>query len=623
MLDAYAVRKAVPRVVLAVIGINISIYVCLAVVDIVNVIAGGIARLLVTPFATAGMTVFDQPTDMANSIAGGAGVAVAAGPMTAAVTGLAGAIAAGEAMTVLGSLLFLLIPIAFLALAIVITVVIRQALLLFLIIISPVAIACYVLPGTEKYFQQWWDLFLKTLMVYPIIAVIFALSDVFASVIMSTNAGGVTGLAKTVTTIVVIYAPLFLIPFAFKFAGGALGKIAGVAGGLADRAGKSGFVKARQEHYGNKYKAASERAKIEAYRRNMETAGQLKNSTSGFDRARGRTAAWRAGRLTGYKNDILEREAKLNEEAAKETNFVTNNGDDALIRAYTVDKRTAKRQVGEDGQMQYMTAGGKWVNESDVDEAERRFGKRNMSQYQQSLAYEQKKAITQEQQDNLVTSFGNKMDSWGASGNEANGAWIGAGFANQEKNRQWKHARWSNTDENGNKVKFNSSTGGQNLITEVDENIGSYQGSQANADTWTTMAQQVMASKQSRDESQQAVRTLMAKPSLTLDERQELRDHQKNIVSQEDTLHRASRIASSLRTVHQPRNENGEPIGEPVETIGAGAAPRAQEEMRAYVDIADQFAGKYKPQEKMPGPVTEREAGNTVDSYNARSHDRK
>ena len=53
-LDAYAVRKAVPRILIAVIGINLSIYLCLAAVDITNVIGRGIAGLITTPFVKGG-----------------------------------------------------------------------------------------------------------------------------------------------------------------------------------------------------------------------------------------------------------------------------------------------------------------------------------------------------------------------------------------------------------------------------------------------------------------------------------------------------------------------------------------------------------------------------------------
>lgn len=620
MLDAYMVRKAVPRIVVAVIGINLSIYLCVAAIDITNVIATGMAQILVTPFSVSGMTVFEVPTDPANGIAAGVGTAIAAGPLYSAIAGLAGAVATGGAGAALGSLLFLVLPIALLALAIVMTVVIRQAILFFLTVISPVAFACYVLPGTEKYFKQWWDIFLKTLLVYPIIAVIFALSDVFASIIMSTNSGGLTGIAKIVTGIAVIYAPLFLIPFAFRFAGGIMGKLAGVAGGLAAKAGQSGFIKARQEYYGQKHKDNVTRAQAERYRLNKEIAQQNPNSL------RGRSAAWRARKIAGYRADIYDREAAINKRTAEAQGEVTNFGDDSLQRAYTVNKEQADRdraagrgqgdtwRMGANG-LEYRSAGGSWQTENDVNEARRKFGKRNISQLQQSLAYEMKKAATQEEQDRLVDSFGSLADEWGMSGNEANGAWIGAGFANQDHNLQWKHGRWDNS--NGT---FSMNANGQGVIKEIDEKKGSYEASRFNADTWTTMSREVS----------QAHEVLGDNGST-----QTQRD------AALETIQRAARISSSLKggAGAAYRDEDGNPVGPPQQRmpqpqagqqfnvgqaaqqvaqaagggqrqaaapqaapqatfdeyayVGGGASGRAAEEMRAFAKIADEAAAAH------------------------------
>jgi TrbL/VirB6 plasmid conjugal transfer protein len=627
VLDAYGVRKAIPRIVLAVIGINLSIYGCVAVIDIINVVSGGVAGMITAPFNTSNMLVFNQPTDATNAIAAGVGIAVAAGPLTSAIGGIGGAIATGSGTAILGMLFWTMVPIAFLAIAIVMTVVIRQALLLFLVIISPVAIACYVLPGTEKYFQQWWDIFLKTLMVYPIIAVIFALSDVFAAIIMSSNSGGLTGLAKTVTTIVVIYAPLFMIPFAFKFAGGVLGKVAGVAGGLADRAGKMGPIKSRQEHYKQTAGDAIQRAKAEQYRRSMDYADKNQG-------VRAFAARRRARAIAGYKADVYDKEAAQNKRYQEEFGNITNFGDDTDVRAYTANKEHADRmrelgqgegvlwRTTDDGKMEYQSAGGKWVSEEAVNNAQKRFGKRNTAAYQQAMAYEMKKAITQEQQDNLVRSFSETMDTWGASESQANGVWIGAGFANQDKNRQWKHGRWSR-DENGN---MSMKSGAENLITEVDENIGSYQGAQSNADTWTTMAEQVKISANSKNLSHAKIGSIQSDAqgrSLTADEQKEIAAEQANIKKQDDVLLRASRIVKSIRTEQAPRDAEGKVIpGAPAqEIIGAGASGRTQEAMRDFAMITDQNAGKYTDNVGPVGPgyeAPERMAGGVEDSLNRR-----
>lgn len=234
MLDAYTVRKAVPRILIAVIGINLSIYLCLAALDISTIIGRGIDGLLMSTFKDADAFAVVSPETSGEGVlttllAGGA------------VFALGGAI--------IGGLLGFISLVGLLALAIMFTLILTQALIIFLTIVSPVAIACFILPGTEKYFQKWLDLFIKTLMVYPIIYSILAMSKVMAAILIGTSSlspdaiGGV----KVFAAILVIYAPLALIPFAFKFAGGAIGAIGGMAVGRAQQTG-AGIRRSMQEN---------------------------------------------------------------------------------------------------------------------------------------------------------------------------------------------------------------------------------------------------------------------------------------------------------------------------------------------------------------------------------------
>lgn len=611
MLDAYAVRKAIPRVLIAVIGINLSIYICVAIVDIVNVVAGGMAGLIVSPFGLEGMTDFEVDTDPANAIVAGVGIAVGAGPMVAATTAAFTAIATGGisvVLSALGAILWLLMPLILLALAILVTVVIRQALLFFLIIVSPIAIVCYILPGTEKYFSKWWDLFFKTLLVYPIIALIFALSDVFASIIMTTNTGGLTGVAKIITAIIVIYAPLFLIPFAFRFAGGAMAQLTKVATGVGDKMSQSGFVKQRREYYGQKHKDNMLRGRAEAYRRSDSVASDTNRS-----RARRAAAGWRAKKLSGYRADIYDREAELNERMAKATAATSGSGDDTAIRAYSVNKEVADaarrdgRGEGElwrttsSGGLEYRTAGGAWTSENAVKESRRKYGNRNVSQLQQSMAYEMKKASTQEQQDSVASSFAQTADSWGMSENQANGAWIGAGFANQDHNLQLKHARWERDESTGKMMmKANESS----IIKEMDEKKGAYEAGRNNADTWTTMSMGVKKASDGFALADQTVKNLESKNTSSLNPDELVEHNQKLSKAREDrathseTLQRAARVVDSIRTVQPEVGADGKPTGsgKMIESIGAGAAGRTKEEMRAFAKITDQYAGKYTEQ---------------------------
>lgn len=231
MLDAYTVRKAVPRIIIAAVAINLSIYLCVMVIDVVNVIGHGLSNFIVTPFLNQNPDFRDLSIENNTSytISGIMGIITILGGSAGLVYVFGSAVFLGA----VGIVAAFLISAFFLAIAVIFTIIIRQAIIIFLIISSPIAIALLVLPGTEKYFKKWLDLFVTTLMVYPIISAIFAMSTVFTTILIGTAAKSpdAIGLAKLLAAIVTAFAPLIMIPFAFKLAGGAISTIMNAGAG--------------------------------------------------------------------------------------------------------------------------------------------------------------------------------------------------------------------------------------------------------------------------------------------------------------------------------------------------------------------------------------------------------
>ncbi|QQR51771.1 hypothetical protein IPF89_04465 [Candidatus Saccharibacteria bacterium] len=82
---------------------------------------------------------------------------------------------------------------ALLALALTVLILIgRQALIILLIVISPLAFVAYLLPNTENLFKKWYKLFSTLLLLFPIVALVFGASKL-ASTILSAAANGVSG----------------------------------------------------------------------------------------------------------------------------------------------------------------------------------------------------------------------------------------------------------------------------------------------------------------------------------------------------------------------------------------------------------------------------------------------
>lgn len=250
-LDAYTIRKAVPRILIAVIGINLSIYLCIAAIDVFNLVGNGLGNLITAPFLNNdAWREIGVESNTSNNIVG----------ITFLLSLFAGGAALIFAPAVIGAMALFALPAiaafiisaSLIILAVLFTLVIRQAIIIFCVIISPVAIALFVLPGTEKYFKSWWGLFSKALLVYPIVTVIFAISTVMTTVILGTAdlSPGAIGLVKILSAVVVAFAPLVMIPFSFKLAGGALSTIMNAGAGKSrtlSNSARQGIQKSKQD----------------------------------------------------------------------------------------------------------------------------------------------------------------------------------------------------------------------------------------------------------------------------------------------------------------------------------------------------------------------------------------
>jgi hypothetical protein len=212
LIDAYTAKKVLPRLLIAAVLINISIYLVAFAVDITNILGFGIESLIEAPFKAAGnfkLSLHGLTSDL--------GVAALVGSGALIWT-------AGIAAALLEFLfLFLLIPAFLVFIAIMATLILRDGLIILLIISAPIAFALYCLPNTEKYFRQWWELLFKTLLVYPLIGIFFALGNVL-SVTLSQSVGGLAKSFADIMAIAALFVPLFLIPYSFRIAGGILGR---------------------------------------------------------------------------------------------------------------------------------------------------------------------------------------------------------------------------------------------------------------------------------------------------------------------------------------------------------------------------------------------------------------
>lgn len=227
ILDAYTIRKLMPRLGVALIGIVISWPLLVQLVVLFNDLGIWAHDLILQPFdqARIGWTAFNI-----SSVSGAVGSvtqlmisrALEGLIFAGGVTGLAvGAGFLGWAgILAMAATIVLALLIGLLVLAT------RQIIIMAAILMAPLAIACYVLPGTQKVWAFWKNTVLTTLMMFPIIMGFITIGEALSRLVAETTA---PGSPWVFFAILVLFAPYFMLPFAFKMAGGLMSTIFSLA----------------------------------------------------------------------------------------------------------------------------------------------------------------------------------------------------------------------------------------------------------------------------------------------------------------------------------------------------------------------------------------------------------
>ena len=250
-ISNYGVKKILPKLIVAAILINISYYICAILVDISNILGAQAQNLLVgirnSIFNSGGNKIKVSGLDWSNmtaAVLSGSGV-VAYGAYTVSVA-TAGSTGAAV-MMILGAL----VAVIYSAVVGLVILAARQAIIIVLVFLAPLAFAANILPNTEKWFEKWKDLFTTMLVMYPLISLLFGGSQLIGTtIIASSNGSFLIFLLGAVVQVV----PLAITPTIMRISGSLLGKFAGIINnpnkGPVDRAKK--FLSENQEMYRNR-----------------------------------------------------------------------------------------------------------------------------------------------------------------------------------------------------------------------------------------------------------------------------------------------------------------------------------------------------------------------------------
>ena len=314
-IDNYGIKKILPKLIVAAILINLSYILCLLLVDVSNILGSGLSGIFNALSSRLGDNGVITVNAIEESTFGGggtsfqlSGVLAGVGLFGAAVL-MVGAIWANPAilLSLLVGGLGIVVSIFFLF----VLLGARKAAIIVLIVLSPLAVVCYMLPNTKKLFDKWVKFFEGLLLVYPIAGLLVGAGDYVSRLLLSTS----DGFFSWITAMVVSVAPIFFIPTVLKGSFAAMGKVGGMLTGLGDSAKKraTGAVQ-NTEAYRNAQKMGLERRT--RVRAGVDRNGNL--TTRGKLRAKGLDKLSKVPIVGGAARGAIKSQAALVSQARKD-----------------------------------------------------------------------------------------------------------------------------------------------------------------------------------------------------------------------------------------------------------------------------------------------------------------
>lgn len=236
-IDNYGIKKSLPKLIAAAVLINLSYIICQLAVDLSNLL-GYSLKTMFDQFATQ-VGIPAAHTTSAAGLTGGIGAGVVAGSV-GIITAVGAWPAVGGALvaalpTVLGALVAAIFAIFFFF----VLLGARQAGVIILVALSPLAFACYILPNTKNIFDMWKKAFKGLLLLYPTAGLLIGGGN-FASVVILNASGDSGGFWVNIIALLIGVVPFFYLPKAMRDSFSALGnlgnKISGFGKNMGNRA---------------------------------------------------------------------------------------------------------------------------------------------------------------------------------------------------------------------------------------------------------------------------------------------------------------------------------------------------------------------------------------------------
>jgi len=297
-LTNYGIKKLLPKIIIAAILVNVSFFICQFAVDISNIAGYSIKSLFdsLGGLIQTGNTYTDTTRNP-----------IQTGALILAIIAAGISLALAISIPLILAVLLALVLILFILMA-------RTALIILLIVISPLAFVAYLLPNTEQWFQKWRKMFINLLLLFPIIATVFGASSLAAQIVKdAAEKSGDTSEVMQLIALGIAAVPLFAVPVLLKGALAAAGAIGNKLSGLQDKANRratgsaAAGVKKRYENNSFVQGRAQRKASKQKYKQGkLAEAMADPSSASWLNRRRARMARGITGRSYSNAGDYAQ-----------------------------------------------------------------------------------------------------------------------------------------------------------------------------------------------------------------------------------------------------------------------------------------------------------------------------
>lgn len=245
-IDNYGIKKILPKLIIGALLINLSYIICQLAIDIANIIGYGIAGIFqwinnqvnlgMPPTIKVEGVVVDPAKEvslqgvLSDGVAGVGAIVV----LIIGVFSLASVLSQGTALVIPILMAVLGVGISFFTLIAILGL--RQAAAVLLVVASPLAFVCYMLPNTKKIFDKWFKAFEALLIAFPACSALIYGGDMVARILISTSYGSTWIL---ITAAIISMAPVFFIPRLIRSSMGAISNFMADASHRMSRAARS------------------------------------------------------------------------------------------------------------------------------------------------------------------------------------------------------------------------------------------------------------------------------------------------------------------------------------------------------------------------------------------------